>query len=343
MRALELTGRTDGRGTVVLGERPDPTRAPGEVLVRIKAGSLNRVDLYMRDTGAGITHALPLIMGVDGAGVVEAVDPGESGLRVGDRVLLHPGLGCGRCEFCLRGDSVLCLRYRILGEHVDGTFADLVSLPAANVFPIPDGLSFEEAACLPVAYLTAWRMVVTKAAVRPTDTVLIFGVGGGVSLAALQICRMIGARVIATSTSDAKLERARALGAAVTVNARNADVVGAVMEATRKRGVDVVVENVGQATWDTALRSVVRGGTIVTCGATSGGAPSADLHRVFIRQLRILGSTLGTPGDLLELLRAVQGNGLRPVIDSRFPLDRHGEAFDRLAGGEQSGKVVLTL
>lgn len=320
-----------------------PTRPPGHVLVKITAASLNRVDLYMRDSGVGITHSLPMVMGVDGAGMVAECDPEETRLRPGQPVLIYPALWCGRCPYCLRGDPVLCQSVRILGEHGDGTLAQYVSVPAANVVAVPETFSDAQAACLPVAYLTAWRMVVTKAAVKPTDTVLIFGIGGGVSLAALQICRLLGARVIVTSGHDRKLEQALALGADLALHHGRDDVVAMVMAATDKRGVDVVVENVGHATWDVAQRVVGRGGTIVTCGATSGGEVMTDLRRLFIRQISVLGSTLGNPGELLDLVQAVGRHRLLPVIDSTFALSDIHAALARLESAEQMGKIVVSL
>ncbi|MEY8878945.1 MAG: alcohol dehydrogenase catalytic domain-containing protein, partial [Leptothrix sp. (in: b-proteobacteria)] len=276
MRAAFMTGH-GGNEVVQIGERPAPIRRPGEVLVRMKAATLNRVDLYMRDSGAGISHQLPQILGVDGAGVVEEVDAGETRLSVGQRVVLHPAITCGRCEFCLRGEGVLCTSVSYLGEHRDGTMAELVSVPAQNVFVMPDDFDFAEAAALGVNHLTAWRMLFTKAQVKPWETVLIFGIGGGVSLAALQLVKMIGARAIVTSRDDDKLARARELGADLTINGRSEDVAKRVMALTGGRGVDVVIENVGTAVWSSALKSLVRGGRIVTCGATTGDQPGADL------------------------------------------------------------------
>lgn len=347
MRALLLEAGTGADGVVTRAaacrEAPTPERAVGEVLVRVRAGSLNRVDLYMRASGAGITHQLPLVMGVDGAGEVAEVGPETADFSPGDRVVIYPGLTCGECEFCRGGEPVLCVRMRILGEHVDGAFRDYLSIPRANLFTIPEGLSFAEAATLPTAYLTAWRMIVTKARVQAGEDVLIFGVGGGVSLAAMRICRWLGARTIVTSGSDEKLVRAKALGADVAINHRDADVVKAVMAATDGRGVDVVVDNVGQATWGWGMRSVVRGGRIVCCGATSGGAPSADLQRLFIRQIQVLGSTLGNPGEFADLLAAVARHGERPPIDRTYPLSEGVAALDHLESGAQFGKLVLTM
>lgn len=340
MQAAFLTGH-GGNEVVSVGARPVPARPRGEVRVRVHAASVNRVDLYMRDSGAGITHTLPQVMGVDGAGVVDEVDDDEALLKVGDRVVLYPGVTCGRCEFCRRGDAVLCTRMKLLGEHRDGTWAEYVSVPAANVLPMPAHLDFAEAAALGVNHLTAWRMVFTLGRLQPWETVLIFGIGGGVSLAALQLAKMAGARALVTSRDEAKLQRALALGADHAIHSNGQDVAKAVMALTGGRGVDLVIENVGAAVWGAALKSAVRGGRIVTCGATSGDQPGADLRRVFIRQLQIFGSTLGNPGEFHDLLDAVSTNRLEPVIDSRFGLADARDALSRLEGEQQFGKVVI--
>lgn len=342
MKAAFITGH-GGNEVVQVGERPLPVRQPGEVLVRLRAATLNRVDLYMRDSGAGITHYLPQIMGLDGAGVVEAVDASECLLRPGQAVVVHPGVACGRCEFCLRGESSLCTRMQLLGEHRDGTFAQWVSLPARNVFPMPPGLSFTEAAALGVSYLTAWRMLFTKARVQPWESVLVFGIGGGVSLAALQLAKQASARVIVTSRDQTKLQRALAMGADHAIDGSQGDVTQNVLAFTGGRGVDVVIENVGEAVWGAALKSLVRGGRLVICGATTGDQPPADLRRVFIRQLQILGSTHGDLDEFLHLVQWVERTGLKPVIDSEFALDEVHAALERLASGRQFGKVALRL
>lgn len=342
MLAAYLSGH-GGNEVVCVGDRPMPRRQPGEVLLRMRAGSLNRVDLYMRNGGEGITHTLPQVMGLDGVGEVVEADADEPLLRPGQRAIVYPVLGCGRCEFCQRGEVVLCTTVAYMGEHRDGTLAQYLALPARNVFPAPEGLSDAEAGSLGVNFLTAWRMLFTKARLRPGETVLVFGIGGGVSLAALQLARWAGARVIATSRDDGKLARAQALGADQVVNGAREDVAKAVLALTGGRGVDVVFENVGAAVWGQALRSAVRGGRIVTCGATTGDQPPADLRRLFIRQLQVLGSTMGDPHELRDLLRAVQVGGLRPVIDSVWPLAQVHQALDRLDSGQQFGKVVVTL
>jgi NADPH:quinone reductase-like Zn-dependent oxidoreductase len=342
MKAAYLTGH-GGNEVVAVGRRPVPERAPGQVRVRLHAATLNRVDLYMRDSGAGITHRIPQIMGLDGAGVVHEADDGENLLAPGQRVLLHPGVACGRCEFCLRGDDVLCTRYQLLGEHRDGTFADYVCLPARNLLPLPDDWSFTEGAAIGVNHLTAWRMLVTQARLQSWETVLIFGIGGGVSLAGLQLAKALGARVIVTSRHAAKLEQARALGAHHLIDSSREDVAKAALAATDGRGVDVVFENVGEAVWPAAMRSLVRGGRLVTCGATSGDQPGADLRRLFIRQLQVLGSTLGTVTELHQLLAFCQRHGVRPVIDQTFGLDDVHAALDRLESGRQFGKIALEI
>lgn len=342
MKAAFLTGH-GGNEVVQVGERERPVRHSGEVLVRLHAATLNRVDLYMRNSGAGITHSLPQIMGLDGAGVVEEVGADEARWKPGDTVVVHPGVTCGRCEFCLRGEGVLCTRMQLLGEHRDGTFAEYVSVPACNVFAMPQHLSFAQAAALGVNHLTAWRMLFTKARLQPWESVLVFGIGGGVSLAGLQLARQIGAPVLVTSTDDSKLQRALELGAVRAIHGRNEDVAKAVLAHTGGRGVDVVFENVGEAVWASAMKALVRGGRLVTCGATTGDMPPADLRRIFIRQLQILGSTLGDYSEFADLLRFVEQTGLTPLIDSEYVLDDVHAALDRLDSGAQFGKVVLKL
>lgn len=342
MKAAFLTGH-GGNEVVAVGERPLPARAPGEVRVRLQAATLNRVDLYMRDSGAGITHHIPQILGLDGAGVIDQIDAGDPLLQVGQRVLLHPGIACGRCEFCLRGDDVLCSHYQLVGEHRDGSFAQYISLPARNVLPLPGDWSFAEGAALGVNHLTAWRMLVTQARLQPWETVLIFGIGGGVSLAGLQLARALGARVIVTSRHAGKLARAREMGADTVIDSSREDVAKAALAATGGRGVDVVFENVGEAAWPAAMKSLVRGGRLVTCGATSGDQPGADLRRLFIRQLRVFGSTLGTLNELRELLQFCQRHGVRPLIEQTFALHDVHAALSRLESGQQFGKIALAI
>ncbi len=342
MKAAWLTGH-GGNEVVAIGERERPARAPGEILVRMKAATLNRVDLYMRDSGAGITHPLPLVMGVDGAGVIEEVGPEETTWQPGQRVVLQPIVSCGRCEFCERGDTPLCTSASYLGEHRHGTLAQFVSLPARNVFALPEGLDFAQGAALGVNHLTAWRMLFSKARVQPWETVLIFGIGGGVSLAALQLVKAIGAKAIVTSRDASKLEKARAHGADAVVQGGGDEIAKQVLKLTGGRGVDVVIENIGTAVWSAALKSLVRGGRLVTCGATSGDQPGADIRRLFIRQLQVIGSTAGSLSEFRDLLAFVKLHDLQPVIDQRYPLADLHAALDHLDSSRQFGKVAVEI
>lgn len=342
MKAAFLKGH-GGNEVVQVGERPMPARPTGHVRIRMHAATVNRVDLYMRDSAAGISHTLPQIMGLDGAGVIEDLDADEIRFSVGQRVVVHPGITCRQCEFCSRGEDVLCTQMRLLGEHRDGTFAHFLSVPIQNVFAVPKHLNFAQAAALGVNHLTAWRMLTTQAQLRPNETVLIFGVGGGVSLAALQLAKYLGSRVIVTSRDEQKLVKALRLGADQTINSETQDITKTVMQATQGRGVDVVIENVGATVWSAAMKSLVRGGRLVTCGATTGDQPPADLRRIFIRQLKILGSTLGTLHEFQTLLAFVERTKLQPIIDSEYTLDNVHAALNRLESGTQFGKVVLKI
>ncbi len=341
-----LAARIHGHGgneVLRIDELPIPERQPGEALIRVIAGGLNRVDLYMRNSGTGITHRLPIILGLDGAGIVEEADAGAR-FRAGDQVVIYPGQPCGSCEFCVKGEEVLCTRGKIFGEQVDGTFAGFVCAPEGSLVVKPRSLDFVQGAALSVAWLTAWRMIKTKARLQPGETALVFGVGGSVSLAATQIASAIGARTIVTSRDPTKLERATMFGAAETVHDQGgASVLDRVMELTAKRGVDVVIENVGKAVWPTAMKALVRGGRLVTCGATTGDDPSADLRRLFIRQLTVFGSTLGTRAEFADMVAFIAEKSLAPHIDETFSLADIHTAMDQLESGRQFGKIGLTI
>lgn len=341
MRAAVL--ETRGREGLVLREFPDPVPAPGEAVLRVHAVGLNRVDLYMRDVGVGITHELPLVQGVEAAGVV-AHAPAGSGLRVGQKAVLYSNAFCGRCRYCLAGDQPLCVNADIMGEHRHGTLAEYIAMPAACFMPLPDDADLRAAGALMVGHLTAWRMLFGKA--RPLqagETVLVVGIGGGVAVATLQLALMAGARVIVTSSSDEKLQRAMALGASAGVNYRTEKVAARVLELTGGEGVDMVVDSVGQASWGDSLRSLRRGGRLVTCGATTGGNPPAELQRMFIRQLEVYGSTGGSMEEFRQLVALFAQGRLAPVIDRAYPLSEVHAAFDRLHAGEQFGKVLVTM
>jgi NADPH:quinone reductase-like Zn-dependent oxidoreductase len=318
-----------GPEVLVLEEAPDPQPGPGEVLVRLRASALNHLDIWIRKGLPSVPK--PRILGADGAGVVEALGDGAEGFAPGDRVVLNPGVEAGGG------------RIHVIGEHGDGTNAELIAVPATNVHPIPGGLSFEEAAAFPLVFETAYRMLVTRAGLREGEWVLVWGIGGGVSTAALAIAKALGARVIATSSSDAKLERARELGADATVNHASGEVKEAVREATAGRGADVVVDTVGEATWRTSLDVAAQGGRITVCGATSGPNPPAALHRVWWKQLSILGSTMGTGQDFAGAYELVASGRARPVVDEVLPLEEIRAAHERLEAGEQLGKIVLTI
>jgi NADPH:quinone reductase-like Zn-dependent oxidoreductase len=326
-----------------LQEVPDPTIGPDEVLVRVRACALNHLDLFVREGIPALKTPLPFWTGCDIAGEVAEVGAAVAGVKVGTRVAVNPNLTCGRCEFCIQGEDSLCVRYGILGEHVPGGLAELVKVRGDSVLPLPDRLSFEEAASFPLTNMTAWRMVVTQAQVRPGEDVLILGVGGGVSSTAVQIAKLCGARVLVTSSSDDKLARARELGADVGINYTREDWAKAVVEHTGRRGVDVVIENVGAATWKQSLRSLRKGGRLVTCGATAGPIGETDIRIVFWNQLRIIGSTMANRKEFHDVMRLFFAGGLRAIVDEVVDLKDGVEAQRRLAEGRQFGKLVLRV
>lgn len=302
---------------------------------------MNHLDLWVRGGLPSLRIPLPHTLGSDISGVVEAVGAGVVSVSAGEAVILNPGLSCGRCRECLAGRDNLCRQYRILGEHVPGGYAEFVAVPEQNVLPKPAGLTFEEAAAIPLVFLTAWNMLVTRGRVRPGDAVLVWGAGSGVGSAAIQIARLHGASVIAVAASDEKLERARALGAEFTINRTAVDVLEEVRRLTSTRGVDIVVEHVGEATWETSVRALARGGRLVTCGATSGPRAALDVRYVFSRALSILGTWMGSKGELLELLPFVEDGRLRPVVDRVMPLSAARDAHRWLESDAHFGKVVL--
>jgi NADPH:quinone reductase-like Zn-dependent oxidoreductase len=318
MKAIRI--HEDGGPEVLRYEdAPDPDPGPGEVLVRLRAASLNHLDLWIRKGLPSVPK--PRILGADGAGIRE---------DTGERVVINPGIEHGE-------------RITVVGEHMDGTHAELVAVPEGNVYPLPETLSFEEAAAFPLVFETAYRLLVTKAQLQEGEWVLLWGIGSGVASAGLAIAKALGARALVTSSSDEKLERARELGADATVNHASGDVRAAVEEATGGTGVEVVLEHVGEATWQTSLQSARAGGRIAVCGATSGPNPPAALHRIWWKQLTIYGSTMGTRSDFEAAYELVKSGRAKPVVDSVLPLSEARAAHERLEAGEQFGKIVLRI
>ncbi len=350
MKALVMRGHGDLSQLAVGGtNRPDLVN-PNDVLVKLKAAALNHLDLWTLDGLPGLSLEFPHVLGGDGAGMIAEVGPAVTRVQRGDKVLLNPGISCYRCEWCVAGVHSLCETYRLLGEHLPGTLAEFVVVPEQNVVTLPtpepphSELSWAEAAAFSLSTLTAWRMLVTRAQVRPGERVLLWGVGGGVGSSALKIAKLAGAFVIATSSSDRKLRVAQSMGADATINHRDADVVKEVRKLTGSvRGVDVVVENVGEATWQNSLRVLAPRGRIVTCGGTTGPNVVTDVRKLYWYQWSILGSTMGNAAEYLEIVRLLGQGHLRPVVDSVHPLDDAVEAFRRLRSGEQMGKVVVEI
>jgi len=343
MRALALT-ETGGPDRLALLELPAPVLAASDdVRVRVRAAALNHLDLFVTEGLKGLAYTFPHVVGSDGAGVVEAVGPAVPTLRPGDRVMLNPGVACLRCAACDAGEHPLCERYAILGEHRPGTAADYVVVPARNVARVPDAMAWPEAAAFSLAALTAWRMLVTRARLRAGETVLIWGIGGGVAQASLAVAKLAGARVIVTSSSDEKLLAARAAGADAGVNHATGDVVAEVRRVAGRRGVDVVVDTVGERTWETSLRCLAPLGRLVTCGATSGPMVTTDARRLFWKQWDILGSTMGTQAEYAAVVALAHRGLLWPRVDRVVPLADGVEAFRRMAAGAQHGKLVIEV
>jgi NADPH:quinone reductase-like Zn-dependent oxidoreductase len=343
MRALTLTG-LGGLEHLAVQDVPAPTiRADDEVLVRVRCAALNRIDLWMTAGLPSVKPVFPHVVGSDGAGVVESVGPAAGRWQTGDPVMINPGISCGHCPACETGEEGLCSSFGILGEHLPGTAAELVVVPASNLGRVPEGMSWSEAAGFPLATLTAWRMLVGRARLQAGETVLIWGIGGGVGMAALQIAVTLGARAVVTSGSDAKLEVAARLGAALGVNHRSADVVAEVRRDTGGRGAHVVVDCVGEATWANSLRALRRGGRLVVCGATTGPSVSLDLRRLFWHQWSVLGSTMGNHREFATIVQLAQEGRLWPVVDSVVPMEEGSAAYSRMQRGEQTGKLVIEV
>jgi NADPH:quinone reductase-like Zn-dependent oxidoreductase len=318
---------------------PDPKPRKDQVLIRVRACSMNHLDIFVRKGLPGVN--LPHIMGSDTAGEIVEVGEYITDLKVGQRVLIAPMHFCNRCAKCVAGSQNQCRQFTVLGNAVDGGNCDLIAVPAVNVIPIPDQLEFNEAASVPLVFVTAWHMLTGRAQIRPGQTVLVLGANSGVGIAAIQIAKMFHARVITTAGDDRKMERAHELGADFVINHYQQKISEEVRKITNFEGVDIVVEHVGKATWDESVRSLKAGGTLVTCGATTGPKVDLDLRFLFSRQLSLLGSYMGTLSELHEVLNHVFSGRLKPVIDHVFPLSEIRAAHEYLEKSEMFGKIVL--
>ena len=320
---------------------PEPRIRANEVLVEVKACALNHLDIFVRNGLPGIEIPLPHILGNDIAGVVREVGELVTWVQPGEEVMVQPGVSCGHCEACLSGRDNLCREYDIIGYHSDGGYAELVAVPGVNIIPKPSGLSWEEAAALPLVTVTAWHMLVTRAAVQPGEDVLVHAAGSGVGSMAIQIAKLRGARVITTASSDEKLAKARELGADVTINYTGDDWPKEVRRVTDRKGVDVVVEHTGAATWPGSIAALKNNGRLVTCGATSGFDAHTDLRQVFYRHLTLLGSFMGSKGELLEAMKFVAQGKIRAVVDRVLPLSEARQAHELVESRAQFGKIIL--
>ena len=342
MKALTIDGY--GLDNVALRDVPAPEPRAGDVTVAVKAAAFNHLDLWTLRGTLKIEHRFPHVLGADGAGIVDAVgEDVPAGIHPGDRVLVNPALSCGICERCRAGEQSECSAFRMLGEHEPGTVAELVRVPAANVFPIPGHLDFAEAAALGVTFITAYRMLFTRGELRPGEWVLVTGIGGGLALSLFQLARPVAGRLLVTSSSQAKIERATELGADGGVNYREDDVGRSVRRLTGKRGVDLVADSAGGPSLDGSLRALRKGGRVVIAGATAGAAAEIDVRRLFWNQLSIIGSTMGSVRDVSDMLRLVAGSKLRPIVDRVVPLEEAAAALRLLDAGGQFGKVVVDV
>ena len=343
MKALTLTALGSLDALQVQDVPPPPRPGPDQVLLKVRTVALNHLDLFVVDGLPGVTIKLPHVVGSDVAGLVEAVGSAVAGLEPGQRVMVNPGISCYACEYCLRGDHSLCRSYGLLGEHVPGAAAELLLVPARNVAPVPSGMPWDQAAAFSLSTLTAWRMLVYRAALRAGETVVIWGIGGGVALAALQVAKLAGARVIVTSSSEGKLAAAAELGADFGLNHATANVPQEVRRITGGRGAEVVVDSVGEKTWTDSLRCLGRAGRLVTCGATSGPMCVTDVRKLFWYQWSILGSTMGGYREYQEIVRLAAMGKLWPRVDRVFPLAEGRAAFEHLRQGAQLGKIVIEV
>ena len=328
-----------GPEVVRIDQVPVPTPGVGEVRLQVAAAALNHLDLWVR-RGIGIETTMPHIGGSDVAGIVDAIGAGVTGVREGDRVVVDPSWSCGECEWCSAGEESMCAKYRILGEHTNGGFAEFVIVPARNLYPVPDGYPLETAAAAPLVFLTAWRGLMKRGRLRSGETVLITGASGGVATAAIRIAKHAEARVFAVTTAD-NVERVRQLGADVVYDRESVDYSKEVWRDTGKRGVDLIFDSVGEVTWQQNVRAATRGGRIVVYGGTTGPRLETDARVLFWKQLEIIGTTMSNAAEFREVMSLVFGGAFEPVIDVVWDLDRAREAHERLEAGRQFGKIVL--
>jgi NADPH:quinone reductase-like Zn-dependent oxidoreductase len=332
-----------GPEVLVYEEAPDPVPSSVEVVIRVNACALNHLDIWARTGLPGERIVLPHISGSDIAGAVYSIPEGETKIHVGDAVIVNPGLSCGRCDKCLLGNDNQCRYYTIIGYGTDGGYAQFVSVPSANVLTKPEGLDFVEASSIPLVFLTAYHMLATKAAVQPGEVTLVLGANSGVGSAAIQVAKAFGSVVIATAGDEEKMAKARTLGADHVINHYSQDFLEEARKITGKRGVDVVIEHVGKATWEKSLKCLAKGGRLITCGATTGPEAVTDLRYVFNRELRVCGSYMGRKGELMRVLELFKMGKLKPVVDSVFPLQEARRAQLRMEKSEHFGKIVLKV
>ena len=344
VKGLTISAHGDLDQLTLREDLPIPAlRRSTDVRVRMRAAALNHLDLFVVRGMPGVTITPPWVLGADGTGIIDDVGDDVHDVKAGDRVVINPGISDRTCDYCLDGEQSLCVRFGILGEHLPGTIAEYVVVPAANVRAIPTSIPPDVSAAFTLATLTAWRMVTTRARVQAGDEVLIWGIGGGVAIAALQICKYLGAHVWVTSSSDMKLERAKSLGADEIINHATTDVAKLVRDRTNKRGVDVVVDDVGAATWKQSLLALGRRGRLVTCGATSGPMVETDVRRLFWNQWSILGSTMGNDAEFDAIVEQLRSGKLYPPVDRVYPLTESRAAYERLEAGQQFGKIVIEV
>jgi NADPH:quinone reductase-like Zn-dependent oxidoreductase len=340
MKAV-LVRKHGGPDVLEIADLPKPGAGPGQVVIEVKVAGMNHLDTWVRRGLPGVRLPLPMILGSDASGIVAEVGAGVAGLERGDRVFVAPGFSCSRCGACLSGRDPLCEGYGLFGEHCDGTQAEYVALPATNVLLLPQTLSFEQGAAFPLVFLTAWHMLVGRAAITLGEEVLVHAGGSGVGTAAIQIAKLHGARVFATVGSEEKADKVRAIGADEVINYRRSDFLDEIRRLTDKRGVDILVECIGQDVWDKSLKALARGGRLVTCGATSGYQGATDIRYVFAKGLSILGSTMGSRAELQRIARLVGDGRLNPVIDRVLPLDRVADGHRAIAERTLFGKILL--